>query len=84
MISFNYYQEIFELVAKNYKLISVEKDTKDYDFKKKYLSSQTKKFFKSLGGFEKTRQGVKFDLGCTIHTSVSPDKSQKKITYFFY
>lgn len=76
----NFYQETFE----NDVLTETEKSTKDSEFKKRFLAPDTIRFFRNLGGTEKTTQGKKFDLGCTIHTSISPDGQTKKITYFFY
>ena len=76
----NFYQETFE----NGILIDSEASVKDSNFKSRFLDPSALRFFRSLGGIEKIKQGKKFDLGCTISTSISPDKQTKKITYFFY
>jgi len=76
----NFFQETFE----NNILTETEVSTKNEEYKRKYLSADTLRFFRNLGGFEKTEQSRKFNLGCTMHTSISPDGQTKKITYFFY
>lgn len=76
----NFYQETFE----NEVLINSEASIKDSHFKNKFLDPSALRFFRNLGGTEKIEQGRKFDLGCTISTSISPDGTTKKLTYFFY
>lgn len=80
----NFCQETFEKVASTYLLRETEISNKDSNFKNKFLDKSALKFFRSLGGKETVKQGVKFGLGCTISTSISPDGNTKKITYFFY
>lgn len=76
----NYYQETFI----NGELSETERGLKDDRFKDNVLDKQSIDFFKRLGGKETIKQGSKFGYGCTIHTSISPDKSTKIIRYFFY
>ena len=80
----NFYQEIYITDGTGYKLESTETANKDARFKANFLDPKTLRFFKSIGGKEKITQGVKFGLGCTISTSISPNGDTKKITYFFY
>lgn len=76
----NYYSETFE----NGVLTETETGNKDYQFKTNSISSDTLRFFRRLGGEETVKQGTKFGLGCTVSTSISPDKSTKVVRYFFY
>ena len=76
----NFLQETFE----NGVLIESEKDKKDNKFQNNFLDKNTLKWFRNLGGKEKVSQSTKFGIGCTLSTSISPDKKTKKLTYFFY
>ncbi len=80
----NFCQETYELIVSTYILKETEISVKDSKFKNNFLDKSTLKFFRSLGGKETIKQGRKFNLGCTISTSISPDGQTKKITYFFY
>lgn len=66
----------------------VEQGTKerkeDENFKDRFLSKDTLKWFRNLGGKETVKQGSLHGYGCTIHTSISPDGTEKKVNYFFY
>ena len=76
----NFMQETFE----NGILTEVEQSNKDYKFKNNFLDKKALKFFRNLGGKETVKQGKKFNIGCEINISISPDRQTKKITYFFY
>ena len=78
----NFCQETYELIGSTYLLRESEIDNKDSQYKKRFLDPSTLKFFISLGGTEKIALGGKFGLGCTISTSISPDKTTLKLTYF--
>lgn len=80
----NFCQEVFTTDGTGYKLESTEICNKDAKFKANFLDAKTLKFFRSIGGKETVKQGIKFGLGCTVNTSISPDGNTKKLTYFFY
>ena len=80
----NFCQETYALTSDGYILENQEISNKDSKFKNNFLDAETLKFFRSIGGKEKVSKGSKFGLGCTVSESISPDKTTKKLTYFFY
>jgi hypothetical protein len=76
----NYMIETFE----NGILTEAAQENKDYIFKNRCLDAKTLKMFRNMGGKESIKQGKKFGIGCTISTSISPDRNTKVVRYFFY
>lgn len=52
--------------------------------KQRFISKDTLLWFSNLGGIEKVEQGTYKGYGATINTSVSPDRTERKITYFLF
>ena len=80
----NFCQETYTTDGTGYILESQEIGNKDSNFKNNFLNKKTLSFFRSLGGKETITNGSKFGFGCTVAESISPDKTTKKLTYFFY
>jgi len=80
----NFCQETYNFTDGVYQLTETEIGNKNSEFKNNFLNPKTLKFFRNIGGMETVTQGRKFNLGCTISESISPDKTIKKLTYFFY
>lgn len=62
----------------------LELDTYTDEMKDRFLSKDTLRWFKNLGGLETVKQGAFKGFGATINVSVSPDRTERKTTYFLF
>lgn len=51
--------------------------------KDRFLSKDTLRWFRNLGGKESVKQSKYKGIGCTLNTSMSPDGTERKLNYFF-
>lgn len=80
----NFIKEKYTKVLTSWVKTSTSESKEDRDFKDRFLSKDTLKWFRNLGGKESIKQGRLHGYGCTINTSISPDGQDKTINYFFY
>lgn len=80
----NFIQVEYTKILTRWVKSSAQESKETEEFKSKYLSKDTLKFFRRLGGKETIKQGRLHGYGCTIHTSISPCGTLKKVNYFFY
>ena len=66
----------------------VEKETETRTMtdqeKDRFQSKDTLRWFRNLGGRETVKQGTLKGFGATINVSLSPDRSERKTTYFLF
>lgn len=59
-----------------------ETDTFDKEQRERFLSRDTLRFFRNLGGTETVKRGSFKGIDATINISTSPCKTERKVTYF--
>lgn len=66
----------------------IEKDVSFESFtdeeKDRFLSKDTLRWFKNLGGSETVKQGTFKGFGATINVSTSPSRDERRVTYFLF